>query len=193
MNRRKIICASIPIGVSSLSGCLGNIGGLTTKNRSDLSEFDEQGLQTYEEAYSRSKEALDSYNDGWNVYLNNVSHNSETLEDYPSDWQSLFDTMTSSRDSFQEATEFFNKSRELGESPEFNEPTVRAVEWAEAYLNSLSMFMDLGGPTKSRAISRHNEARGTDSPRPPETLLERILGEPTEDRTPLDEVVNKSS
>jgi hypothetical protein len=160
---------------------------LDSGGRSDLSEHDEQGLQKYEEAYSLSEDALAEYNTGRQLFFENLPEGESNLENYPSDWQTLFDTMVGASEDFQEAADLFEESRQLSESPEFNEPCVRAVDWTRAYLDALSMFRDLGGPSRDRFAQRHNEAKQTESPLPPEQLLNRILGRPTESYTPLDE------
>ncbi|QLH76324.1 hypothetical protein HZS55_02955 [Halosimplex rubrum] len=160
---------------------------MESSGRSDLSEHDEQGLQKYEEAYNLSEDALAEYNTGRQLFFENLPEGESNLEDYPFDWQTLSDTMESASEYFGEAADLFEESRQLSESPEFNEPCVRAVDWTQAHLDALSMFGDLGGPSRDWFTQRHNEAKRADSPLPPAQLLDRILGRPTESYTPLDE------
>lgn len=187
MKRRTAIRSVIPVGISTIAGCTGSVDTTNSSGRSDLSEHDEQGLQKYEEAYSLSEDALTKYSTGRQLFLESLPEGEPHLEDYPSDWQTLSDTMVGASDDFQEAADLFEESRQLSESPEFNEPCVRAVDWTQAHLDALSMFRDLGGPSRGRFTQRHNEAKRTDSPLPPEQLLNRILGRPTGSYTPLDE------
>lgn len=187
MNRRTIIRSVIPVGIVTTAGCTGLSDTLDSGGRSDLSEHDEQGLQKYEEAYSLSEVALSEYSTGRQLFFENLPEGESNLENYPSDWQTLFDTMVGASEDFQEAADLFEESRQLSESPEFNEPCVRAVDWTEAHLDALSMFRDLGGPSRDRFTQRHNDAKRTEAPLPPEQLLNRILGRPTESYTPLDE------
>lgn len=187
MNRRAAIRSVIPVGIVTIAGCTGSLDTTNSGDRSDLSEHDEQGLQKYEEAYSLSEDALAEYNTGRQLFFENLPEGESNLEDYPFDWQTLSDTMESASEDFQEAAGLFEESRQLSESPEFNEPCVRAVDWTQAHLDALDMFGDLGGPPRDWFTQRHNEAKRTDSPLPPEQLLNRILGRPTESYTPLDE------
>lgn len=187
MKRRTAIQSVIPVGIVTIAGCTGSLDTADSGGRSDLSDHDEQGLQKYEEAYSLSEDALSEYSTGRQLFFENLPEGESNLEDYPSDWQTLSDTMVGASDNFQEAADLFEESRQLSESPEFNEPCVRAVDWTQAHLDALSMFRDLGGPSRDRFTQRHNEAKRTESPLPPEQLLNRILGRPTESYTPLDE------
>jgi len=187
MKRRTAIRSVIPVGIVTIAGCTGSLDTTDSSGRSDLSEYDEQGLQKYEEAYSLSEDALAEYSTGRQLFFENLPEGESNLENYPSDWQTLSDTMISASEDFQEAVNLFEESRQLSESPEFNEPCVRAVDWIEAHLDVLSWFRELGGPSRNRTIQLHNEAKRTESPLPPEQLLNRILDRPTESYTPLDE------
>lgn len=187
MKRRAAIRSVIPVGIVTIAGCTGSLDTTDSSGRSDLSEYDEQGLQKYEEAYSLSEDALAEYSTGRQLFFENLPEGESNLENYPSDWQTLSDTMVSASEDFQEAANLFEESRQLSESPEFNEPCVRAVDWIEAHLDVLSWFRELGGPSRNRTIQLHNEAKRTESPLPPEQLLNRILDRPTESYTPLDE------
>jgi hypothetical protein len=89
------------------------------------------------------------------------------------------------KETFRQISGLFDEAQELGEYPEFNEPCVRAEHWVQAHLEVLDWFGQAGGPPRSRVVQLHNEAKRTDSPLPPDVLLDRILGRPTGSYTPL--------
>ncbi|MFB6236226.1 MAG: FxLYD domain-containing protein [Halopenitus sp.] len=172
------------IGTLVVAGCTGS--NTTGASRAGLSNQDEQGLQKYEEGYKLSQEALSDYEAGWQTYIENVPEDSNFIEgNYPGDWPDLSDRMRGVEKTFRQASTLFDEARELSESPEFNEPCVRAVQWIQAHLEVLDWFGEAGGPPRSRAVQLHNEAKRTDSPLPPDVLLDRILGRPTGSYTPL--------
>ena len=166
----------------SVSGCLGTSFG--EADRSDLSEYDEQGLQSYEEGYELSQDALELFETSvWDYF------DRDTEPDLPeSEWLELQDTIQDRTKDFSESVNRFTEARQLSESAAFNEPALNAEEWTENYSNACrelsdaalfygrEMVAEWGELYEHQQAEEHLlNAEEVGKPLNPEELLNRIL------------------
>lgn len=166
----------------SVSGCLGSSFG--EADRSGLSEFDEQGIQYYEEGYELAQSALETFETSvWDYFdLDTEPDLSE------SEWLELQDTIQEVTEDFSESVERFTEARQLSESAAFNEPALDAVEWAEFYrsacrnLSDAAFFYGREMVAEWGELYEHQQAEEyrlnaeeVGKPLSPEELLNRIL------------------
>lgn len=162
--------------IGTLSGCVDdvNIGSI---DRSDLSEYDENGIQSYENGYGMSQESLDDFEEKIRIHLDEDASISEN------ELHELYDVILGVAGSFSEASDLFTEARRLSESPAFNEPCIDASNWASLWASALGYLIE-GAPRDSSELyqnysylsqDKFEEAREVGEPIPPEELLESVL------------------
>ncbi|MCL9815270.1 hypothetical protein [Natranaeroarchaeum aerophilus] len=123
---------------------------------SELSSADQTALETYTTSYETMQEAKDRYDDGIEIFRENLTADGTIEGEYPHDWPDLQETMLTSNSLFGDASDGFNQARRSASSSLIESACEDAVAWIEPHTEVARFFGDLGGPTAS-FIDEHEQ------------------------------------
>ena len=180
INRRKLLSGIGSVGLSmTLAGCIGEV------ETSDLSEYDRQGFERYEEGYELAENTIAEIEEEGIIELSPQESPSEGSQ---YEWVETFKEYNGI---LSDASNLFTESRVLSESPAFNHSTVNAENWISAYQTTLSGISEFfrwnGFPTEENwnterpGYDRYSDGieliDEVEKPMSPPNLLDEVVGE----------------
>lgn len=150
MNRRRFMAGGTSGLALTVSGCTELGFG------SELSAADETALETYTTSYQTMQEAKDRYDDGIEIFRENLAEDGTIQGEYPYDWPDLQETMMTANGLFGDARDGFNQARRSASSSPIESSCEDAVVWIGPHKEVASFFGDLGGPS-ANFIDEHEQ------------------------------------